>query len=355
MAEQLPRRTLGNSDVSVTALGLGGAPLGDLFEEISDAQADEVVQAAYQNGVRLYDSAPWYGHGLSEHRIARPLRWQERRDFVLSTKVGRVYARPVEPETFSTSPWVGGLPFELRFDYSYDGVLRSYEDSLQRLGLNRVDMLVIHDLDGQYHDAEQLESHRRVLEQGGYRALEELKNRGETRAIGAGINDHRMMQYFLDRFELDFFLVAMPYTLLDQTPLETDFEACRERGIGIVIGAPLASGILATGAVEGATYAYQRANAEVLERTRSIQQVCDEFQVRLPAAALQFPLGHPCVAAVIPGATHATIVTDNVRNLLAPIPAELWEALKAKDLLVREAPVPEPGWQTRKVRIGDDG
>ncbi len=351
MAEQLPRRTLGNSGVSVTALGLGGAPVGDLFEKVSDTRADEVVGAAYQSGIRLYDTAPWYGHGLSEHRIGRPLRWQERGDFVLSTKVGRVYTRPREPESFSTTPWVGGLPFELRFDYSYEGVLRSYEDSLQRLGLNRVDMLVIHDLDSEYHDPEQLASHRRALEQGGYRALEQLKSRGEIRGIGAGINDHRMMRYFLDRFELDFFLVAMPYTLLDQSPLETDFEACRQRGIGIVIGAPLASGILATGAVEGATYAYQPADAEILERTRRIQQVCDELEVRLPAAALQFPLAHPCVAAVIPGATEATIVTDNVRNLLAPIPAELWQLLKAKALLAREAPVPEPGWQ--KVQIGD--
>ncbi len=345
MAKQLPRRTLGTTGVSVTVLGLGGAPLGDLFERISDAQADEVVKASYEGGVRLYDSAPWYGHGLSEHRIARPLRWQDRRDFVLSTKVGRVYKRPAEPETFSTTPWAGGLPFELRFDYSYEGVLRSYEDSLQRLGLDRVDMLVIHDLDSQYHDPQQLESHRRVLERGGYRALEELKSRGEIRGIGAGINDHRMMQYFLERFEIDFFLVAMPYTLLDQSPLETEFEACRQRGIGIVIGAPLASGILATGAVEGATYAYQTAAPEILERTRRIQQVCDEFDVRLPAAALQFPLAHPCVAAVIPGATQATIVAANVRNLMAPIPAELWGALKTVGLLAREAPVPEPGWQ----------
>ncbi len=351
MAEQLPRRTLGKTGVSVTALGLGGAPVGDLFEKVSDTRADEVVQAAYQSGVRLYDTAPWYGHGLSEHRIGRPLRWQDRGDFVVSTKVGRVYTRPREPERFSTTPWVGGLPFELRFDYSYEGVLRSYEDSLQRLGLNRVDMLVIHDLDSEYHEPEQLALHRRALEQGGYRALEQLKGRGEIRGIGAGINDHRMMQYFLDRFELDFFLVAMPYTLLDQSPLETDFEACRQRGIGIVIGAPLASGILATGAVEGATYAYQPADAEILERTRRIQQVCDELEVRLPAAALQFPLAHPCVAAVIPGATQATIVTDNVRNLLAPIPAELWQLLKAKGLLAREAPVPEPGWQ--EVQVGD--
>lgn len=344
MARELPKRRVGNTAVSVTALGLGGAPLGDLYEKLPEAQAEEVVRTAHRGGVRLYDTAPWYGHGMSEHRLGHTLRQFDRDAFVLSTKVGRVYSRPSERESFSTTPWEGGLPFELRFDYSYDGIYRSYEDSLQRLGINRVDLLVIHDLDRGYHDPEALRSHRSDLEKGGWRALEELRSSGEIRGIGAGINEHPMMSYFLERFDLDFFLVAMPYTLLDQAPLR-EFETCRERGIGIIIGAPFASGILATGAGEGATYGYQSADVAVLEQTRRIEEICGTYEVPLPAAALQFPLGHPSVAAVIPGATREEFVVANVRDFLVPIPAELWQALKARGLLLPGAPVPEPGWQ----------
>lgn len=344
MEERLPERRLGRTGLPVTALGLGGAPLGDLFERLPESQADAVVEAAWDAGVRLYDTAPWYGHGLSEHRLGRFLRGRERSAFTLSTKVGRVYSRARDLARFSTEPWAGGLPFELRFDYRHDGILRSYEDSLQRLGLPRVDLLVIHDLDPGYHPPDALAAHRADLEKDGWRALDALRSAGEIRGIGAGINDRSLLPYFLERFDLDFLLVAMPYTLLDQGPLP-ELEVCRERGIAIVVGAPFASGILATGPVEGATYAYEPAGAAVLEKTRRVARLCEAHGAPLPAAALQFPLAHPAVAAVIPGATRAEFVTANARALLAPLPAALWRALRAEHLIDPAAPLPEPGWQ----------
>lgn len=340
----LPKRRLGRTPLHPTVMGLGGAPLGELFEKIPEGTAEDVLRTAFAAGIRYYDTAPWYGHGLSEHRFGHFLRQCPRDDYVLSSKVGRVYHRPVDPAGFDPAPWAGGLPFELRFDYGYDGVMRSYEDSLLRLGTNRVDCLLIHDLDEGYHGTgEMLSRHRRSLEEGGWRALAGMRDAGEVQAVGAGINDHRMMAYFYERFDIDFFLVAMPYTLLDQAALHTDFEVCRNRGIGIVVGSPFASGILATGAVAGAKYNYEPAPAEMLDKTRRIDNVCAEFGVSLQAAALQFPLGHDAVAAVIPGATEPRFVSANVENLLRPVPGEFWEALKERGLIDPAAPVP-PGF-----------
>jgi D-threo-aldose 1-dehydrogenase len=337
----LPIRPLGLSGLTPTALGLGGAPLGELFERLPEPQADDVVQAALDEGITFFDTAPFYGHGLSEHRIGRSLRQVDRNRVIVSTKVGRVYRRPVDIATFSTGIWAGGLHFELRFDYSDAGILRSYEDSLLRLGLNRVDSLVIHDLDGSYHPGADLQRHRTDLESSGWAALEALRGGGEIAAIGAGIMDCAMMRYFLDRFDLDFFLVAMPYTLLDHSPPLEEFIECQKRAIGIVIGSPYASGILATGPVPGATYNYAAAPPPILDKTRRILVVCEEFGVSLQAAALQFPLAHPAVTAVIPGATSRAIVAANVANLGVHIPAELWEALKARGLILPDAPVPK--------------
>lgn len=337
----LPVRSLGRKGSRITVLGLGGAPLGELFERLPEHRADAVVQAALDAGMTFFDTAPWYGHGLSEHRIGRGLRHVGRESVFVSTKVGRVYRRPADPAAFSTAPWAGGLPFELRFDYSSAGIQRSYEDSLLRLGLSRVDCLVIHDLDHGYHAGTELDRHRAELERSGWAALETLRSSGEISAIGAGINDRSMMGYFLERFDLDFFLVAMPYTLLDQAPLHEEFAQCQRQGIDIVIGSAYASGILATGPVPSALYNYRPADALTLEKTRRIVTVCDEYGVSLQAAALQFPLAHPVVRAVIPGATSPEIVAANVANVRQAIPAAFWAALKSRGLLHQDAPVPQ--------------
>lgn len=306
----------------------------------TEAQADAVLEAAWNAGVRYFDTAPWYGNTLAEHRLGRAL-WRRPRDsFVVTTKIGRVYRRPANPAGFDFPRWKGGLPFELRFDYGRDAVQRSYEDSLQRLGLNTLDALAIHDLDLRFHrDEDRVTHHLDQLDNGGgFRALEELKRTGEIRAIGAGINHTGMIPRFLERFEVDYFLVAMPYTLLDQDALDTELALCASRGASVVIGAPFASGILATGAVPGARYRYAAAAPDILERVRSIEAVCTRHEVPLPAAALQFPLFHPVVSATIPGADAPGQIEANVAHLRRTIPQAFWMDLKASGLLRSDAP-----------------
>lgn len=339
----IPTRRLGRTEVELCSLGLGGAPIGELYEKLPEDTAQQTLARSYQLGVRYFDTAPWYGHGLSEHRFGHFLRRQAREEFLLSTKVGRVYRAPAPSETVDISPWAGGLPFKLRFDYGYDAIMRSHQDSLHRLGLARVDLLLIHDLDSGYHGSDEgVDARLRELDDGaGWKALAELRSAGLIKAIGAGVNVPGMMPRFLDRFDIDFFLVAMPYTLLDQTPLDEEFPRLVERGVGVIIGAPYASGILATGPAPGATYGYAAAPPEILARTRRVEDVCQRNGVSLRAAALQFPLGHPIVAAVIPGAVSPEQAEQNVGLMQESLPPELWQELKAEGLIRTDAPVPE--------------
>jgi D-threo-aldose 1-dehydrogenase len=338
--DPLARRELGRTGIELTQLGFGGAGLGDLFDVVEDTDAGATLQAAWDAGIRYYDTSPWYGRGQSEHRFGRALYRRPRAEFVLSTKVGRLFHACRDAENFEHGFWRGGLKFEHRFDYSYDGVMRSFEDSLQRLGLPRIDLLLIHDLDISHHATEaKVTAYLTELHNGGCRALMELKQAGMIRGIGAGINELGMMPWFLDLMDVDFFLVAMPYTLLDTDVLDAEFPRCVARGVGFVIGAPFASGILATGAVQGARYRYAEAGAEVLAKVTRIEAVCARHGVTLAAAALQFPLGHKSVAAVIPGALLAEHVARNVVAFRQAIPADFWGELKHEGLLRGDAPV----------------
>ena len=223
----LQTRRLGNTAADLPILGFGGAPLGELFEKVDEAQSTETLDTAYSLGIRYYDTAPWYGHGLSEHRTGGLLRCHPKKEFTLSTKVGRVYkAFSGDPEDYSGPPWVGGLPFSLKFDYSADGFQRSYEDSTLRLSLNRIDLLVIHDLDRGYHGNSVPEKLRQL--ESGIQWLQEMWGNGSILGFGAGVNDLEMMPLLLEHFEMDFFLVAMPYTLLNQEPLENIFPECQK-------------------------------------------------------------------------------------------------------------------------------
>jgi D-threo-aldose 1-dehydrogenase len=335
------RRALGRTGVQVTQLGFGGATIGNLFEAAGDDQAHATLEAAWQAGLRYYDTAPWYGRGLSELRVGRFLRSQPRADFVLSTKVGRILRAPINVSTFDRSPWSGGLPFEVVFDYSYAGIMRAYEDSLQRLSLPRIDLAIIHDLDYGYHAPEvRVDAYLGQLATGGFRALADLRDAGLIRGIGVGINEDGMIPRFLELFDVDFFLVAGRYTLTEQGTVSTELAQCVERGAGIVIGAVFNSGILATGPVAGAKYNYADPTPEQVDKVRRVQAVCERHDVPLAAAALQFPLGHPAVASVIPGPIRPEFVERNVASFEQPIPAALWEELKAERLLAPDAPVP---------------
>jgi D-threo-aldose 1-dehydrogenase len=286
---------------------------------------------------------PSYGRTLSEHRLGRMLRHKPRDELIVSTKIGRVFAPPADPAEFAARErnWPHGLHFEYRHDYSYDAVMRSWEDSLQRLGMNRVDLLIIHDLDLVTLGSQTVvDEHLDSLTRGGFRALQELKSGGWVRAIGAGVNRTGTILPFLERLDLDFFLVASPYTLAEQLALDAEFPACDARGVGLIIGQPFASGILATGPVPGARYNYAPATPEVMERVGRMEAVCRRHDVALAAAALQFPLHHPLVASVIPGALDPEQAAASVATVSVEVPEAVWGDLKREGLLRKDAPTP---------------
>jgi D-threo-aldose 1-dehydrogenase len=343
IAKPPARRPLGaRTGVNVTELGLGTAPLGETFDVIEEDEARALLAAAWDGGVRYFDTSPWYGKGQAEHRLGRALYRKPREDFVISSKIGRVLRRPLKPGPFQRdSDWIGGLEFAHDMDYSYDGVMRSFEDSLQRLGINRIDVLLIHDLDTWHFKSEaKVAPYWNQLATGGWRALEALRDQGVIKGIGAGFNTMGTIPRYLDFFDMDFFLIAMRYTLLEQDVLDAEFPRCAERGVGIVIGGTYNSGILATGAVPHARYNYSPAGPEILARVTKMEAVCKRHGVPLAAAALQFPLGHPIVASVIPGAIARREVEQNIAAFRHPIPRDFWAELKHEKLIRADAPVP---------------
>jgi D-threo-aldose 1-dehydrogenase len=325
--------------LKLPAFGFGSAHLGELYGRVDEADVKATLDAAWDAGVRYYDTAPWYGRGLSEHRLGAYLRAKPRSEFKLTTKVGRTLFRPKDPATFDRSPWKGGLNFEINFDYTYDGIMRSYAQALQRLAVDTVDALVIHDLDSGFHGDKQAGYEKQLVESG-IKALEELKKSGDIQAYGMGINNDEALENTAALVDLDFCLVAMPYTLLDQRSLHRGMANLQKRGVSVIIGAPFASGILVTGSSGPAHYAYGKASPEIQAKVRGIEAVCKIHNVPLPAAALQFVLAHPIVVSVIPGAAKASEVTQNVASVNAPIPASFWSDLKAQNLIDPDSPVP---------------
>ena len=289
--------------------------------------------------MRYLDTSPWYGRGLAEHRLGRALYRKPRSETVVSTKIGRVLRRPLGANAIKDQ-WPGGLAFRPVFDYGYDGVMRSFEDSLQRLGINSVDLLLVHDLDPWDHNEAALNAYFSQLKTSGWKALAELREAGVIKGIGAGFNSLGSIPRYLDLFDIDFFLIAMRYTLLEQDVLDSEFPACEERGVGIVIGGGYNSGILATGAIKGAMYNYAPAPPAILERVAKMEAVCKRHGIPLAAAALQFPLAHPIVASIIPGAVTEAQVGRNLAAFRHPIPADLWAELKREKLIRADAPTP---------------
>ena len=320
------RRPLGKTGLELTPLGQGGGPLA--AADVSDEQAVKTVRAGLAAGVRLFDTAPLYGAGVSERRYGLALAGVPRDSFALATKVGRALHCDFPPATpsESTAAW--------HFDFSYDATFRIVEASLRRLGLDSVDILHIHDPD----------NHEREALAGAHRALVKLKEQGVCRAIGSGMNQADMLARFAREAEFDCFLLAGRYTLLDQIGLVELLPRCVEKGIRIIVGGPYNSGILAVGAGPTATYNYQPAAVEIQEKARRIAAVCARYDVPLRAAAIQFPLAHPAVISVIPGARSVDEVADNASMLAWPIPGDLWRDLRRGRLIAPEAPVPdEPG------------
>ncbi len=335
----LRMRRLGRTSLSVSEIGFGAAPIGNLFAKMSDAEAEATLQAAWDAGLRYFDTAPLYGFGLSEERLGRFLRTKPRKDFVVSSKVGRI----LKPNTGwheQREFFIEAGLFEPVFDYSYDGIMRSFEDSLERLGLDRIDILLMHDVGAATHGAAHRETMRIAME-GGYRAMDALRREEQVQAIGIGANEWQVCAEAMERGSWDMFLLAGRYTLLEQEPLQSFFPLCEKAGAGIVIGGPFNSGILATGAVDGAHFDYGAAPEDVLARVRRIDAVCRAHGVPLPAAALQFPLAHPLVASVIPGVAGRAQLDSALDYARRSIPSALWSDLKREGLLPANAPLPE--------------
>jgi D-threo-aldose 1-dehydrogenase len=330
---------LGKSGLDVSILGFGGAPLGDLWNKLSDETAVSAVQRAADAGLSLFDTSPLYGHGLSEHRFGQALRQRPRNSFVLSTKVGRIL-EPMDDAKIQRGLFAGGLNFEAHYDYSYDGTMRSIEHSLHRLGLNRVDVLLIHDIDVWTHGSDYERRLGQVMS-GCYPALEKLRSSGVVRAIGVGVNEIIPSLHFARETDIDCILLAGRYTLLEHAALDELLPLCSQKNIGIMLGGPYNSGILATGAVPGATHDYRPALPHIMDRVAKIDAICKSHGEPIAAVALQFPLGHPCVSSVIPGAINPEQVDRNIALMQRPIPPALWDDLKQAGLMPATAPVPQ--------------
>lgn len=343
MTRPLARVPLGRSGISVSRVGFGSAPLGDFFEKLDERTAIGTVEAAFAAGINLVDTSPHYGNGLAEHRIGTALRSVPRDSVVISTKIGRVMT-PAAPADAPTVPpargFVGSLPHRPRFDYSYDGVMRSFEQSLLRLGTDRIDILLIHDIDAWTHGEDQVEARYREAMGGAYRALSDLRGQGVIKAIGLGLDDHDWCERFLRDGDFDAVLLAGRYSLLEQPALPTLLPLALEKGVGVMLGGIFNSGILATGAVPGARYNYEAAPPEILDRVARIDAVCRSHGVALPDAAVQFVLGHPAIASLVLGAVKPSEIIRNLAALDRTVPPGLWSDLKTEGLLDPDAPVP---------------
>ena len=327
MVHPLETTEIGATGLRVTRLGIGGAPIGSLFRDVSDDEAVATVKRGLELGLNYVDTAPLYGHGISETRLGRVLKDVPRESFALSTKVGRVL-NPVDTEP--VDPYYESLPkMEPVFDYSRDGILRSLDESLQRLNLDRVDITYIHDADDHWEQA--------ITE--AYPTLEDLRSQGVVRAIGVGMNQWEMEARFAREGDFDCFLLAGRYTLLDQSSLAELVPLCVEKNIRLVLGGPYNSGILASDLSPGVKYDYEAAPDAIIDTARKIKAVCDRYGVPLKAAALQFGLLNPVVAATIPGPRSVDEVEENFEMAQHPIPSDLWTELKDEGLIDGLAPV----------------
>jgi D-threo-aldose 1-dehydrogenase len=334
------RRKLGSAPLEVTCLGLGCGPLGGFRRTLPEDEALGIVQTAYDAGARLFDTSPLYGYGRSELRLGHVLRQLPRESFAVSTKVGR-WLTPRRPGGSYEGLRAGGLDFVPTYDLSHDGVMRAIEQSQCRLGLAAIDILLIHDIDAYTHGRERFETYYREALEGAFPALDELRRAGVIKAVGIGVNEVEPCLRFARDADLDCILLAGRYTLLEQGALDELLPVCLEKRIGIVLGGPFNSGILAQGAGEGATYNSRPPPPAVLERVRRIHDLCRRHRIALAAAALQFPLAHPAISSIIPGALSPAEARANAEALPVAIPADLWAELKHEGLLHPAAPVPD--------------
>ncbi|WP_062063553.1 aldo/keto reductase [Cellvibrio sp. OA-2007] len=343
----IPRRQFGRSSLSLSRLGFGAAPIGNLYQPITGVQAGRAVKAALLSGIRYFDTAPHYGFGLSETRLGAALgNIAAAESVIVSTKVGRLLV-PTSSRASVRHGFVDAPPLEPQFDYSYDGVMRSFESSLQRLQREHIDLLLAHDLGPLTHGADHPARFREFMD-GGYRAMSELKAAGRVTAIGLGTNEWQICEAALKHGDFDGFLLAGRYTLLEQGACETFLPLCARRGASVILGGPFNSGILATGVKSAAIasgkvplhYNYEPAPQAIIDRVAQLESVCEEFAVPLAAAALQFPAAHAQICSVLAGFASDAQVQQAVSWMNTPIPDEFWQRLRDRELLHPAAATP---------------
>jgi len=336
MAVASDKRKLPRSSVELSAMGLGCAQLGGLYQAMSDAEAQAIVNAAWEAGIRYFDTAPYYGYTLSERRLGDALSERDRDSFVVSTKAGRLMKLDagVQP---GENGWAQPLPFRPHFDYTYDGIMRSHQDSLRRLRLDRIDILYVHDIGQATHGSLHNHYWKQLTHGGGFRALTQLRDAGSVGAIGLGVNEWQVVADAIDACDIDCALLAGRYTLLEQAARRPLLDKCAERGIGIVIGGPFNSGILAG----TRKFNYEDAPAPIIARVEAIEAVCREHSVPIQAAALQFPMAHPAVVSCVAGAHSPEQLLQNTAWFAQQLPDGLWQDLVRRRLVDRHAPTPQ--------------
>ena len=325
-----PKKRIGRTKVEIDVLGLGCAPLGGNFVDLNYNQAAEIIKFALDSGIRYFDTAPWYGFGRSERVVGDQLRNSQ---FIISSKVGRIL-KPGAVDNPSNYGMVDPLPFHPVYDYSYDGIMRSFEDGLQRLGLDQIDILLVHDI-GEFQHGEENQRHFKDLSETGYKAMDELRNNDVVKAIGLGVNENKVCLDALEIGNWDVFLLAGRYTLLEQTPLDSLFPKCKNAGTSIICGGPFNSGVL----VGREMWNYANAPRDVVNKVKSLKKIAENFNVPLPAAALQFPLFNEIITSVIPGARSKNEFKQILQWFTLKIPIDFWKELRAKELIHHEAPI----------------
>lgn len=334
-------RTLPRGGIALSSLGLGCAQLGGLYQAMGEDEARAIVAAAWDLGIRYFDTAPYYGHTLSERRLGAALRGRVRASYVVSTKVGRLMLPDAQVRP-GTNGWAQPLPFSPHFDYSYDGIKRSHEESLRRLELDRVDILYVHDIGAVTHGARHRHYWEQLTQGGGFRALMQLRDEGSVGAVGLGVNEWEVIADAIDACDIDCALLAGRYTLLEQAAREPLLDRCAARGIGIVIGGPFNSGILAG----TRKFNYEDAPADIIARVEAIEAVCRNHDAPIQAAALQFPLAHPAVVSCVAGAQSPAQLRQNAAWFAQPLPAALWDELVRSGLIASQVPTPGPDSST---------
>lgn len=338
-APLLPTRAVDRAAIDVTLVGFGGGPIGNLFSAVPAAEADEVIDAAWRAGIRTFDTAPLYGHGLSEHRLGHALLGRPREHYVLTTKVGRKLV-PSPRGTFDSGLWVDVPPLRAEYDYSYDGVRRQVEDSLQRMCQDRFDILLVHDIDRYTHGPAQPQRFREAIE-GAFPALVQLRAEGPVRAIGVGVNEADVCAEVIRQVDVNVVLLAGRYTLLEQQPARELFPLCLDRQVAVFLGGVLNSGILATGAIPGAMFNYAPAPPAILDRVARLQEWCRDHDVELPTAALHFALAHPAVKQAVLGLRSVAQLDQITSGLRQDVPDGFWSDGRERGLIAPDAVTPD--------------